>query len=381
MLYIAIFLTGFWVLVTVYLLINTRRIKYLKSIQVSVPAPQPSLAIIIAVRNEENDLPEALESMCHLNYSNYRLVVINDRSTDSTPEILAQFEKKYSHLTVIHIKELPEGWLGKNHALYSGYKATTEEWMLFTDADIRYAPDTLNKAIQYCIDQQVDHLTVMPDVKSRSAFFNSIMDTFKIMLVVKLKPWEASNPKTKSYIGIGAFNLVKRSAYEVAGTHKRIALRPDDDLKLGECIKSSGLKQDVTFGDNQLSLEWYTSVKEFINGLMKNTFSTVDYNFAKVIVLCLLTLFVFVAPIPLLLIGGGPTERYLAIILVLFQIILFTFTRGLRGIWWYALMMPVAGSIMVYIMWVSAVRTLRQGGIYWRDSFYSLAELKKHKRY
>ena len=381
MFYTAIFLTAFWVLMSLYLIINARKIQYLKSVVVAHPIPEPSLAVIIAVRNEENDLPEALESMCRLNYSNYRLVVVNDRSTDSTPEILAKFEKRYSHLTVIHIDKLPVGWLGKNHALYKGYQSTKEEWILFTDADIRYASETLNKAMQYCIDQQLDHLTVLPDVKSRSGFFNSIMDTFKIMLTVKLKPWAARNPKSKAYFGVGAFNLVKRSAYEKAGTHKRIALRPDDDLKLGECIKSSGLRQDVAYGDKLLSLEWYTSVKEFINGLMKNTFSTVNYNFLKVILLCLATLFVFVLPIPLLLIAGSATERYLALLILLFQILLFVFTRGMRGIWWYALMMPVAGSIMVYIMWVSAIRTLRQGGIYWRDSFYSLAELKKNVRY
>lgn len=381
MFYTAIFLTAFWILITLYLLLNSQKIKYLKSVVVSHPATEPSLAVIIAVRNEERDLSEALESMCQLDYSNYRLVVVNDRSTDRTPEILSRFEKLYPHLTVIHIDELPAGWLGKNHALYKGYQATSEEWMLFTDADVRYAPSTLNKAVQYCIDKQLDHLTVLPEVESRSTFFNSIMDTFKIMLNVRLKPWEASDPNSKAYFGVGAFNLVRRNAYEMAGTHKRIALRPDDDLKLAECIKSSGLKQDVAYGNELLSLEWYTSVKEFINGLMKNTFSTVDYNFPKVVVLCLITLFIFVAPIPLLLIGGGPTERYLAIILVLFQIILFVFTRGMRGTWWYALMMPVAGSIMVYIMWVSAVRTLRQGGIYWRDSFYSLAELKKNRRY
>lgn len=381
MLYTAIFLTSFWVLAALYLLINTRKIKYLQSVAVSHPAPEPSLAVIIAVRNEENDLPDALVSMCKLNYSNYQLIVINDRSTDNTPTILADFEKRYPHLTVIHIDELPDGWLGKNHALYKGYEATTEEWMLFTDADIKYAPDTLKKAMQYCFDHQLDHLTVLPEVKSRSTFFNSIMDTFKIMLNVKLKPWEASDPESKSYFGVGAFNLVKRNAYKSAGTHKRIALRPDDDLKLAECIKSSGLKQDVVFGDKLLSLEWYTSVKEFINGLMKNTFSTVNYNFPKVVALCLLTLFIFVTPLPLLLLFGGATERYLALVMLLFQILLFVYTRGMRGVWWYALMMPVAGSIMVYIMWVSAVRTLRQGGIYWRDSFYSLAELKKNRQY
>lgn len=381
MLYIAIFLTLFWVSAALYLLINSGKIIYLNNIVVSQPVPADPLAVIIAVRNEENDLPQALESMCNLSYANYRLVVINDRSTDSTPEILAHFEKRYSHLTVIHIKELPAGWLGKNHALYKGYEHTTEDWMLFTDADIRYAPETLNKAMQYCLDQQLDHLTVLPDVKSRSVFFNSIMDTFKIMLTVKLRPWAARNPKSNAYFGVGAFNLVRRQAYEKAGTHKRIALRPDDDLKLGQCIKSSGLKQDVAYGDQLLSLEWYTSVKEFINGLMKNTFSTVNYNFPKVVLFCLATLFCFVIPLPLLLIAGGATERYLAIVMLLFQIALFVFTRGMRGVWWYALMMPVAGTIMVYIMWVSAVKTLRQGGIYWRDSFYSLAELKKNVRY
>ncbi|HYH15489.1 MAG TPA: glycosyltransferase family 2 protein [Flavisolibacter sp.] len=381
MLYIALFFTVFWVAAALYLLINSSRIKYLNNVAVAKPAPNVPLAVIIAVRNEERDLPQALESMCNLQYSQYRLVVINDRSTDRTADILARFKKQYAHLTVIHIQELPAGWLGKNHALYKGYENTEEEWMLFTDADIRYAPETLNKAMQYCLDHQLDHLTVLPDVKSRSAFFNSIMDTFKIMLTVKLRPWAARNPKTKAYFGVGAFNLVKRSAYEIAGTHKRIALRPDDDLKLGECIKFSGLRQDVVYGDQLLSLEWYTSVKEFINGLMKNTFSTVNYNFPKVVFFCMATLFCFVIPLPLLFIAGGATERYLALVMLLFQILLFVFTRGMRGIWWYALMMPVAGSIMVYIMWVSAVRTLLQGGIYWRDSFYSLTELKKNVRY
>jgi glycosyltransferase involved in cell wall biosynthesis len=359
-------------------LINTRKINYLKSVVVTHPVPEPSLAVIIAVRNEEEDVQEALESMCRLNYRNYRLIVINDRSTDSTPEILTHFEKQYSHVTVIHVDTLPEGWLGKNHALYTGYKVSDEKWMLFTDADIRYTPDTVNKAIQYCINKNLDHLTVLPEVNSRSTFFNSIMDTFKIMLNVKLKPWEAPDPKSKSYFGVGAFNLVKRSAYEVAGTHQRIALRPDDDLKLGQAIKFSGFKQEAVFGDGLLKLEWYTSVKAFIQGLMKNTFSTVDYHFGKIIISCIATFLFFVLPLPLLLLAGGTTERLMAGVILLFQILLFVLGRGMRGVWWYALMVPVASSIMIYIMWKSATLTLKQGGIYWRDSFYPLHDLKKY---
>jgi glycosyltransferase involved in cell wall biosynthesis len=379
MLYVAIFYTIFWVTATLYLLVNSSKIKYLRAVPVTT-RNLPSLAVIIAVRNEERDLQEALETLCHLKYSNYRLVVINDRSTDSTPQILTAFEKKYSHLTVIHIEELPKGWLGKNHALYKGYEVSDEEWILFTDADIRYAPETLNKAIQHCINNKLDHLTALPDVHSRSAFFNSIMDTFKIMLTVKLRPWAVTNPKSKAYFGVGAFNLIRRTAYEQAGTHTSIALRPDDDLKLGESIKLAGLRQEVVFGDGLLGLEWYTSVKEFINGLMKNTFSTVEYNIWKIIGACVGTLFVFVLPLPLLLIAGGATERYLALVIIAAQINLFVFQRGMKGVWWYALMMPVAGSIMIYIMLRSAWLTLRQGGIYWRDSFYSLEELKKKSK-
>jgi len=378
MLFIAIFFTLFWIAASVYLLFQLRRISYLRDVSFNDQKEKPHLAIIIAVRNEEADLEEALESLCRLHYRYYRLVVVNDRSTDRTEEILAEFEKAYSNLTVLHIKDLPIGWLGKNHALYTGYQSTTEEWLLFTDADIRYMPDTIDKAIQYCQDKRLDHLTVLPDVNSRSAFFNSIMDTFKIMLNVKLKPWAASNPKSKAYFGVGAFNLVRRTAYEAMGTHQKIALRPDDDLKLGERIKQLGFRQDVLFGDGQLSLEWYTSVRAFIQGLMKNTFSTVDYKLGKILISSMATFIVFVLPLPLLLIAGGWEERVLAFFILTSQVLLFVFGRGMRGVWWYALMMPVAGGIMIYIMWRSAILTLKQGGIYWRDSFYSLDELKKH---
>jgi hypothetical protein len=193
-----------------------------------------------------------------------------------------------------------------------------------------------------------------------------------------LRPWDVPNPKSNASFGVGAFNLVKRSAYEKAGTHKRIALRPDDDLKLGACIKASGLKQEVMYGDKLLSLEWYTSVKEFVNGLMKNTFSTVNYSFLKMIAACISTLAVFVLPLPLLLLAGGTSERYLALVILAFQILLFVFKRGMRGVWWYALMIPVAGSIIIYVLLKSSIKTIRQGGIYWRDSFYSLEELKKN---
>src|SRR3954454_19255903 len=126
-LYNSLLVMIFWVLLSLYLLINSNKIKFLNKIQAPKLPIIPSVAVIVAVRNEEADLEGALESLCHLDYNNYRLVLINDRSTDRTPGILESFARQFPHITVLHVDQLPDGWLGKSHALYYGYKNSEEE--------------------------------------------------------------------------------------------------------------------------------------------------------------------------------------------------------------------------------------------------------------
>ncbi|GEO11708.1 glycosyltransferase [Segetibacter aerophilus] len=374
----AIIITAFWIIASAYLLINSTRIIYLKDVSPTSNFPEPFVAIIIAVKDEEKEVEQALNSVCNLDYTNLKIIVINDRSTDRTPEILDKMSKLHPTLSVITIKDLPSGWLGKNHALYQGYCASNEEWLLFTDADIVYEKQSLKKAMHYVLSNGVDHLTALPEISSRSSLFKSVMSTFALMLEMKLRPWKASDPSSNASIGVGAFNLLKRTAYERAGTHTVISLRPDDDLKLGERIKKAGLKQDVMYGNKEISLEWYTSLNEFIKGLMKNTFAVSNYRLPTVIFIAVMTLVVFVLPIPILL-TQDKLGLFLAIFILLSQIVLMVLKKGLQAKWWHALMIPFAGCITVYILVKSTYKTLKQGGIYWRDTFYSLGELKKQK--
>jgi glycosyltransferase involved in cell wall biosynthesis len=373
----AILIAISWITVTIWLLVNSRKITYLKDVP-STSNIEPSVAVIVAVRNEEAEVEQALTSVCQLDYTNCKIIVINDRSNDSTPQILQRIAKANPRITVITIMDLPKGWLGKNHALYQGYKASSEEWLLFTDADILYNKQALKKAINYALTHHLDHLTALPEITSPSSLFKSVMSTFAIMLEIRLRPWNAINPSSNAFIGVGAFNLVKRSAYEKAGTHQSISLRPDDDLKLGENIKKAQLRQDVVYGDNEISLAWYNSLAEFIKGLMKNTFSVANYNLLTAVGMAISTLIVFVVPIPLLLLTSQTTALLAAAILVT-QIILMTYKRGIQGKWWHALLIPFAGLVLTYIIIKSALKTLKQGGIYWRDSFYPLKELKQQK--
>jgi hypothetical protein len=372
----SIIMLFFWTGISLYLIINSRKICYLKDLTPLDDQYCPPVAVIIAVKDEEAELEEALQSVCQLDYPNFTIIVINDRSTDGTATILERMACNQPHLQMITVKELQQGWLGKNHALYQGYKASSEEWLLFTDADVRFEQKTLKKSMQYVLQKQLDHLTVFPQVTSRSSLFKGVMNTFALMLDIKLRPWEISNPASKASMGVGAFNLVKRNAYEQAGTHTVISLRPDDDLKLGERIKGAGFRQDVLYGEKEISLEWYTSLKQFVNGLMKNMFAVSNYQLSTAIGTAVFTLLILVLPVPLLLLSGFPYQLMCAVIL-LAQVLLMMLKRGIVAKWWHALLIPFSGLVMVYIIVKSAFLTIRQGGIYWRNSFYSLAELRK----
>lgn len=371
--YYCLLITLAWAGTIIYLLVNGKKMGYLS--QQPAAEFEPAVAIIIAVRNEEADLEKALQSVCNLNYANYRIVVLNDRSTDGTAAILETFSGKYPQLTVTHITTLPYGWLGKNHALYQGYLNSTEEWILFTDADVEFHPDTLSKAAGYAARNNLDHLCILPEVISRSELLNSILGTFTMLFMLQFRPWAASNPKSKASIGIGAFNLVRRTAYEKAGTHILIKLRPDDDLKLGHMIKAASLRQEVLAGKGYVGLEWYRNVNQFINGLMKNSFAVAEYNVGKTIAGIIGILLLITLPVPLMLIFGNTAEHLMAITILIFQG-LFMASPVLPNKPSHALMIPFAGFLMAYISAKSAFITLKQGGIYWRDSFYPLDMLK-----
>jgi hypothetical protein len=246
--------------------------------------------------------------------------------------------------------------------------------MLFTDADIVFHPDALSKAMGYAEENKLDHLTILPQTVSRSVTLNSLLATFALMLILYLRPWDVRNPKRKAAMGVGAFNLVKRSVYEKAGTHAPISLRPDDDLKLGQLIKHAGFRSDVLSGKEYLTLEWYKTVKQFIDGLMKNSFSISNYKLTGAILNVLATLIGVALPVPIMLIFGAVNIQILACVVILFQMIYMELTSPNK--WWYALMIPFAGALMAYVIMRAAIITLIQGGIYWRNSFYSLEELR-----
>jgi len=138
------------------------------------PAGNPRVSIIVPARNEEAEIESALRSLLTLDYDNYEVIAVNDRSTDRTGEIMENIARDLYNsksvqkvptnvlLRVIHHIELPAGWLGKTHAMWTAANQATGEWLLFTDADVKFKPDSLRRALAYAESAPADHLVLFP---------------------------------------------------------------------------------------------------------------------------------------------------------------------------------------------------------------------------
>lgn len=379
MFWLGILIMASYLIVGLELTIGSRKIRFLRDISSSATDSLPSVSIIIAARNEERNIRTALQSLLNLDYPHLQLIVVDDRSEDSTGEILDEMANNNVRLQIVHIQELPKGWLGKNHALYQGSNKASGELLLFTDADVVMEPSTLIRAVNYLQEKNLDHLAATPEANMPSLFLNMFGVTFGLFFGIFTRPWKASDPTSRCHIGIGAFNLVKTQNYLQAGGHKTIALRPDDDLKLGKILKQGGCHQQLIYGAGLISVEWYASIRELILGLEKNVFAGTDYRLWLAISGVMFNIVFILWPYLALLLTGGSTLGLYTLIVALISLIAADSSR-LHGFSpWYALGFPLTAGLFTFIIIRTVTCNLVKGGISWRGTFYSLAELRENR--
>jgi glycosyltransferase involved in cell wall biosynthesis len=359
------------------LLFGYSRVPMLRDEAPALP-PVPGVSIVIAARDEERHVEEAVHALLRLDYADYELIVVNDRSTDRTPEILSRITATEPMLQVVTVRELPAGWLGKNHALQLGASHARKEWLLFADGDVVMEPAALGKAVALAQRENADHLTVAPQLHLPSLPLALVINYGFMHGALILRPWKTQDPKSSASAGIGAFNLVRASTYVAIGRHERIRLRPDDDLVLGRLIKRAGFRQFVAMGMDEIRIEWYRTLREAVHGFRKNSFAAVGYSVT-----------LSLAAVAANLVGAWPfvavwtttgAERVLFAVAVLAWMSAFVY-HGIRQRLrpWLAPFYPVAAVISAYIIVAAVGRTLLRGGIEWRGTFYPLAELRKNR--
>lgn len=376
--YLALFNLTMVFVCTALLAWSGRMIKFLRDL----PVPSgllPKVSIVVPARNEERNIAEALTSLLHLDYPDYELLVVNDRSTDRTGAILDELAAAHPRLRVVHLTELPPGWLGKNHAMHHAAERASGELLLFTDADIVYEPSALSRAVGYFLEHQLDHLAIGPQTHMPSWLLESFVVMFCMMFYLYTRPWSIRNPKSTAHIGIGAFNMVRTDVFRTLGGFRPIAMRPDDDLKLGKLVKKNGYRQDLLAGNDMISVEWYASVRELAVGLEKNSLAAVDYSLPFVVLFTSSMMLFNVWPYFAVFLTWGVTRwLYVAVALSLWGLA-FGAARSLNSRWHTALGFPLAVALLVYVTWRSVLLTYWRDGIRWRQTHYSLAELRANR--
>lgn len=368
-----------WIVIGLELVLGNRKTGLLKDIPPARLSPLPGVSIIIPARNEERNIGEALQSVLNQDYINLEFIIVNDRSTDNTGAILAQMEKEHPRLQVHTVTTLPPGWLGKNHALQYGAERATGEILLFTDADVVMAPDTVSRAVSYLCDRQMDHLCIMPAIRFSGRLMGIFIMTFGIFFGLYAMPWRAAKPDSTKHIGIGGFNMIRSTVYRAIGMHQPIALRPDDDMKLGKLIKKNGYHQRMLHGESHLSVEWYSSLRELIEGLMKNAFAGVDYSVMAIILVTVLQMTFSIWPfIALFVTEGWVLSVNIAVVLIMLALCMET-GREQSLSRWHSLGFPLGILMFLYILWRAMILNIKNDGITWRGTHYSLAELKANK--
>lgn len=376
----------FWLSVAVFVLsisvlaytaIGWRRLAKLSDVAPILPNP-PRLSVIVPARNESDKIEPALRSILVLDYPGFEVVAIDDRSTDATGEILDRLAREYGRLKVVHVRELPQGWLGKNHALHLGASRATGDYLLFTDADVHYESSSLRRAVAYCETRGLEHLTVLPDIPARTSFVAMGMLGGLVGLLMLYGPWRAARTGRHD-LGIGAFNLVRADAYREAGGHAALAMEVLDDIELGR-LMGERRRQGFLLGFGLVSVEIYRSAGEMFHGIQKNVFTFLEYSVLMLLAATAGTFAVSVWPWLGVVVTEGPARWLNAASAVASVLTHADIARRFRYSPRCLLYLPLNGIVSIALFWQVAIRTWVQGGVVWRGTHYPLAELRKRKR-
>jgi glycosyltransferase involved in cell wall biosynthesis len=344
------------------------------------PAIHPRVSIIVPACNEEETIEQGLSLLLALDYDNHEVIVVDDRSTDRTGEIIervAASPAAHGCLKVIHVTELPPGWLGKTHAMWSAGQQATGDWLLFTDADVLFKPDVLRRALAYAQAERADHVVVFPRMIMKRPGERMMIAFFQTLFTFGHRPWRVADPDTRDHMGVGAFNMVRHTTYEAVGTYRALRMEVLDDMKLGKVIKNARFRQRNVFGDDLISIRWAHGAMGVVNNLTKNFFAVLSFQWWRTIASAVGLLFLNLGPfLGVWLAHGWQRVPYAVALASMFLIYLgMSFKSSIPP--YYFLLHPISTLLFEYTLLRSMFLTLRDDGVTWRGTKYPLEELRK----
>jgi glycosyltransferase involved in cell wall biosynthesis len=341
----------------------------------------PLISVIVPARNEAESVEAGLRSLLAIDSVPVEIVAVDDRSTDATGEIMeriaAEAHAAGKSLRVLHVTELPEGWMGKTHAMALAARQASAPWLLFTDADILFSPDSLLRALNLAESEAADHVVIFPTLILKTFGERMMIAFFQGIAALSSRFWRIPDPKAKESLGVGAFNMVRADTYRTMGGFEALRMEVLEDLRFGFEVKRQGFRQRVAFGRDLVRVRWAVGLTGVIRNITKNFFAVFRFRVAVTLAACIGLCLICVGPFVACV--GGAAMFGLALCVLAMLILLYRYYRRFTSIpTAYAVTFPIAACLVVYSIFRSMAITLARGGVQWRGTLYPLTELRKN---
>jgi glycosyltransferase involved in cell wall biosynthesis len=341
--------------------------------------PLCRVSVVVPAKDEAESIERCLRSLVALDLRNYEIIAVNDRSRDKTGEIMDQLaDEQPQKLKTLHIEDLPSGWLGKTHAMWTGAQLACGDWLLFTDGDVFFQPDAVRRAVA-CADKVGAHHLVLLPTPIMPTFGEQMMLGFFQSLPLFApghRFWKVHDANAKDFVGVGAFNLIRRDVYERIGGFRTLRMEILDDMMLGKAVKENGFTQRAVFGRDLVRLRWARGASGIVRNLTKNLFSLMEFKTGRALAASLAIAF-FTLSVPVGLIFAPGWSRLPFTVVIAGIAAMYGVMSRKSGVSpFYCITHPIAAALFIYALLRSMVLTLRQGGIVWRGTTYSLDQLR-----
>ena len=351
---------------------------------VEPPSAGPLVTMIVPARNEERNIHRCVQALLAQDYPDFEVIVLDDRSTDGTPAILAAMSEHEPRLKVLAGAELPAGWAGKPHALYQAAEVARGEWLLFIDADTFLAPNALSASLASAQKTGADLYTIMTEQIMGTFWEKTVLPLVMTALSVGFSPAKVNDPSTRDAIANGQYILIKRAVYNAIGGHKKLRNLIVEDKTISEQVKWNGYRLVVADGRGMARTRMYTSLPQMWEGWTKNIYLGLSDRpgllFLGVFGAFLALMAAIFMPLwPALGLiwwadrGGWMAVTIIVESLLVWGTILFYRVRvarqmGISG--WYALTTPLGAGVFAAMMFVSAWKVLSGKGVTWKGRNY-----------
>jgi chlorobactene glucosyltransferase len=348
------------------------------------PRDLPFVSVLVPARNEEGKIGRCIESLLNQSYPNFEIVVIDDRSTDRTGEIIEEYARKDSRIKFVRGHDAPDGWIGKCNALAHAVGYASGDWYLFTDADTCHQPNSVRDSVSYAISNKADLVSFVPLQELGSFWERLIMPTLLSSFLLGDPFHSVNDPGAKRAYAYGQYILCRRSSYLALGGHQSVRDEIVEDHAIGRVFKDKGYRILVADGKSLYSVRMYTNLETLWLGWTKNLYSLIDSRVLHLVIILTMLNFAALAPfIESIFLARmwldsaeiTPHLQSLTLVVAMEMLILFAWFRRTSthhaGINWSHFFLMPFGALAVTVLYLHASYLVLSGGqVNWKGRRY-----------